>query len=383
MAAPRSTRRRAPSGSSGRASRRSPPRRRATAERGSGPWARRIGVALGLLAVGGTIVLAGSGALDGGERPSTPPTASELVAASPSSASIPASPATRIPAPTLEGATTAATRGREWQITLAIPADLPERRETRLLVHRGDEVVAEAPVRSRDEVTVEGIPLRRGENRFTATLRGPSGEGPPSAALVVTRDEVVPEISLSEPLSDTEVYSEQLTLIGDTEPGAQLMIANATNDRTSPAVVAADGRFQGEIALVLGSNELTLTATDPAGNVASTELAVVRREGVDQARLILSQTSFPVRRLPASISLRVLVVDAQGETVNGAEVVFSLSPPGLPTTTYRTVTVEGEASWLDVSMPRGGATAGDGFATARVTLEDGSVVAVLRSFSFH
>ncbi|MBA3851098.1 MAG: hypothetical protein H0X59_01840, partial [Chloroflexi bacterium] len=325
MAAPRSTRRRARSGSSERASHRSPPRRRAAAESGSGSWARRIGIALGLLAVGGTIVLAGSGALDEGERASTPPGASTRpgasarAPASPSSAPITASPSTRIPAPTLEGAATAATRGREWQITVAIPADLPERRQTRLLVHRGDEIVAEAPVRSRDEVTVEGIPLRRGENRFTATLRGPSGEGPPSAELVVTRDEVVPEISLSEPLSGAKVHSEQLTLMGDTEPGAQLMISNATNERTSPAVVAADGTFQGEIALVLGSNELTLTATDQAGNVDSTELTVVRREGVDEARLILSQTTFPVRRLPASISLRVLVVDAEGETVDGAE----------------------------------------------------------------
>jgi hypothetical protein len=78
----------------------------------------------------------------------------------------------------------------------------------------------------------------------------------------------------------------------------------------------------------------------------------------------------------------VLVVDAEGVTVDDAEVVFSLSPPGLPTTTYRTVTVRGEASWLDVSIPRDGAVAGEGFATARVTLADGSLVDVVTTFAF-
>lgn len=383
MASPRSTRP-ARSGSPKRASPRSPGRR-AAAEGGSGPWARRIGIALGLLAVGGTIVLAGTGALDGGGGPSIPPApeASQLVVASPSPARITDSPSASIPAPVLEGAATAATRGREWQITVTIPAGLPERRQTRLLVQRGDELVAEVPVRARDEVTVKGIPLRRGENRLTATLRGPSGEGPPSNELVVTRDEVLPEIIVSEPVAGADVHFERLTVAGDTEPEARLTISNATTERTAPGEVAADGSFQAQITLDLGPNELTLTATDPAGNVASTEMTVVRREGGPRARLTLSQTSLSLRRLPTSISLRVMVVDAQGATVDGADVVFSLSPPGQPTTTYRTVTTRGEASWLDVSIPRGGAMAGEGFATVRVTLEDGSVVDELTSFRFY
>jgi hypothetical protein len=146
--------------------------------------------------------------------------------------------------------------------------------------------------------------------------------------------------------------------------------------------VAGDGSFRGEIGLGPGTNELTLRATDAAGNEDTAQLTVTRGEGVAEARLTLSQTDFAVRRLPGSISLRVLVMDAEGATVDGAEVVFSLSPPGLPTSTYRTVTTRGEASWLDVSMPRDGATPGDGFATARVTLADGSLVDVVAPFTF-
>lgn len=387
MTSARSTRRTERPGSTKRVSRRSPPsrrppRRRTATDRGSGSWARRIGIALGLFAVGGTIVLAGTGALDRGERASAPPDASAVAAASPGSTPTTARPSPRIPAPTLEGAATAATRGQEWQITAAIPVDLPERRRTRLLVYRGDVVVAEAPVRSSAELTIEGIPLRRGENRLTATLRGPSGEGPPSGELVVTRDDSVPETTVSEPLPNAELKSERLAVVGISEPGAQLTLANSTNGQSSPGAVSSDGSFETEILLALGSNELTLTATDAAGNVDTTQLTVVRLEGVPEARLTLSQTAFTVRRLPGSISLRVLVLDAEGATVDGADVVFSLSPPGLPTTTYRTVTVRGEASWLDVSMPRDGATAGDGFATARVTLGDGSVVSAVRPFDF-
>lgn len=345
----------------------------------SASWPRRVGIGLGLVAVGGTIVLAGTGALDRGEDLRGSPGPS--LAASPSSSPAP-SPSALLPVPALQGAATAVTRLREWQVTVSVPAGLTDRRQTRLLLYRGDDVVAERPIGRTAEQTIEGILLRRGENRISASLRGPAGEGPRSAEIIVTRDDAAPQVTVTEPLSGSRINSERVTVAGDTEPGAQLTVDNATTERSTAAAVAGDGSFRAEIGLELGDNELVLQASDAAGNVTSLTLTIVRGEGQDGARLTLSQTDFVVRRLPDSISLRVLVLDADGATVDGAEVVFSLSPPGLPTTTYRTVTARGEASWLDVLIPRDGATAGDGFATARVTLGDGSVVDVVETFTF-
>lgn len=381
MASPSPTRRTDRSGPTGRSSDRPPRRRPAASKSSDSYWPRRIGVALGLLAVGGTIVLAGTGALDRGNAPSASTQPSLSSSLSPSAAAT-TEPSPTIPVPTLEGAATVVTRERYWQVTVSVPADLPERRRNRLFVYRGDTVVAEAPLGRAGELTIEDIPLRRGENLMTAALRGPNGEGPRSEVVVVTRDDEPPSVSVNEPLPDEELYTEGVTVSGASEPGAQLTVSNGATGRSTAASVAADGSFRAEVGLVLGSNDLTVQATDAAGNVGSAQLTVVRVEGEPEARLTLSQSVFQVRRLPGSISLRVLVVDAEGTTIDAADVVFSLSPPGLPTTTYRTVTVRGEASWLDVSLPRDGAVAGEGFATARVTLADGSLVDVVTTFDF-
>lgn len=331
--------------------------------------------------MGGTIVLAGSGALDRDEDPPASPGPSSAAAASPSSPAA-RGPSPPLPVPSLEGAATAVTRLREWQVTVSIPTGLPARRQTRLLLYRGSDVVAERRLGRTTEQTIAGILLRRGDNRLSASLRGPAGEGPRSAEVIVTLDDIAPEVTVTEPLSGSRINAERVTVAGDTEPGSQLTVDNVATERSTAAAVGGDGSFQVEISLALGDNELTLQAIDQAGNVASTTLTVVRGESQEGARLTLSQRAFLVRRLPDSISLRVLVLDVDGATVDGAEVVFSLSPPGLPTTTYRTVTASGEASWLDVLIPRDGATAGEGFATARVTLGDGSVVDVVEPFTF-
>lgn len=381
MASPRLTPRTDRARPAGRPSDRPPRRRRAARDSERQSWPRRIGIALGLVLVGGTIALAGSGALDPGLEadPSLEPSA--LAATSPS-ATTTALPSSPLPAPSLAGSATAVTREGEWQVKALIPGGVPDRRRSRLLVYRGDEVVAEARLGRGEEQIIGNIPLRRGENRLSVSIRGPAGEGPASPQLVVTRDDVAPEISIVDPAAGAEVNAERITVSGDTEAGSQLTLSNVTTDRSTSAAVAGDGSFRGEIGLGPGTNELTLRATDAAGNEDTAQLTVIRGEGVAEARLTLSETDFAVRRLPGAISLRVLVMDAEGATVDGAEVVFSLSPPGLPTNTYRTVTTRGQASWLDVSMPRDGATPGNGFATARVTLADGSLVDVVAPFTF-
>ena len=72
--------------------------------------------------------------------------------------------------------------------------------------------------------------------------------------------------------------------------------------------------------------------------------------------------------------MSVRVTDRAGRPVRGAAVTFSLSPPGLPTSTFETATANGYAQWPGVTIPREGALTGRGLVTVRVVLPDGQTV---------
>jgi len=252
----------------------------------------------------------------------------------------------------------------------------------RLLVYRNERVVEERGVRRGARQPIAGIPLRRGDNGLSVALATADAEGPRSTEVVVTRDDEPPELAVLEPAQGATVNAATVTVRGTAEPGVTISARNDTSGRSVEAGAATDGSYEAVLPLEPGSNAIALETSDAAGNRATAALTVIRGEGRADARLQLSATTFRIRRLPGSISLRALVTDADGRPIDAAPVVFSLSPPGLPTSTYRTETVRGEASWLNVTLPRDGAAVGNGYATAQVTLPDGSVVGAVATFTF-
>lgn len=343
-------------------------------------WPRRAGVVIAMVALGGTIVFAGTGVLNGPGATATP---TGSIAASPSLTTDPQiTPGATPPAPTIDGEATILTRRETWEVTVTLPAPLADRRDSTLRIYRDDKAVAESDVRRTPTMTVSDIPLRRGENHLSAAIVGPSGVGARSAEIIVTRDDTAPPLEITQPSANRTVNEPSVTVAALSEAGAAITIRNETTDATYEGTAGDDGRFQVEVDLQLGENELSVRARDAAGNDRSATRMVTRGDASAQATMTPTPATFKVSRLPGTITIEVFVVDANGVAVDDAPVVFSLAPPGLPTSTYRTRTRYGVARWSDVPLPREGAFAGTGLATVEVTLPRGTVIHASTTFTF-
>lgn len=332
-------------------------------------WSRRLGIAAALLVAGVSVVFASQAMGPGGP------------AATPRD---PAATPTPTPAPVLAAAPEllppSATLTNEPSITLdaRLLEDLP-RDEFRLRVYVNGDLERERRLPRRQQFSL-AVALVEGPNSITLAVSGAGGESLHSAPVEVTRDSRAPAISGLEPASGTTVYAERATLRGTTEPGATLRVLNQATGSASTRVVGEDGAIEVAVDLVLGANELVLETRDAAGNEARAAVSLERREGAPTVELTLSRTSLTLAGLPTSISLRADVLEAGGAPVDGAEVTFSLSPPGVPTLTYNATTVAGVARWPSVRISDA-ATAGDGLATVLVTLPDGETLTTSVYFS--
>jgi hypothetical protein len=227
----------------------------------------------------------------------------------------------------------------------------------------------EQPVGRAPTFVVRDVPLAAGRNEITAAIVGPRGEGRRSAPVILVYDVVPPTVTVTEPVADSLVYAPRATVRGVTEPASNVTVRNETTG-TSASAAAAAGRFAIAIALAMGRNVLTISVVDAGRNRAETTLRLVRGEGQLTGELSLSRGLVYRSRLPASVTLKVRVVDADRRPVDRARVTFSISPPGLPTSTFESITADGEASWT-VTLPKDGPEPGSGLATALVMLPDG------------
>ena len=101
-----------------------------------------------------------------------------------------------------------------------------------------------------------------------------------------------------------------------------------TGDKIT-GTAANDGTFALSLPITKGSNPITISATDPAGNVNDAELTVTRGSGRLRASVSLSTYSISRTALPATILLTVTVDDPDGKPVQGARVTFTLDVPGI------------------------------------------------------
>jgi uncharacterized protein YheU (UPF0270 family) len=88
------------------------------------------------------------------------------------------------------------------------------------------------------------------------------------SARYLAPDETPPSVVISSPQDDSSVDSSTVTVTGQSEPGATVSINGVV------AAVEPDGSFACSLALIEGENTITATATDPAGNSASTSVTV-------------------------------------------------------------------------------------------------------------
>ncbi|MEP6638815.1 MAG: hypothetical protein ABJC39_05645 [Chloroflexota bacterium] len=221
--------------------------------------------------------------------------------------------------------------------------------------------------------TIIPVTLEKGINDFTVSITGPGGESEPSAVARYVLDAVPPKITVTSPRNNAVVNGKAVKILGKTQARTTLLARNESSGSSIAGTAGSDGAFTLSLALAPGVNAITITGTDPAGNVTEVTFSVKRGAGKLTAKLTASSYQIKRSKLPEPVTLFVKVTDPDGGAVAGADVTFALNIFGVaPITSDRRTDADGTVSFTTL-IPKG-ATLGPGTATVLVTTREfGSV----------
>lgn len=359
---------------------RTPPRR---VSGSSGlPLLVKVVLVFAIVALGGAVLLASTGllgrAVSGigsslagflGEAPAA--------TASPSAVPLPDAPAIAMPSTTYTGDETIDVSG-------SIPASVAGRSGYTVVVSGGLRGEQPADLAGIDvgETTVffvPDIPLKAGVNVLTARIVGPAGDSPDSAAVLVVVDRKAPTVKITSPKDGVSINGPTVTITGKTQGNSDLVARNETTGQSISAGAKADGTFELKVGIGDGTNTITISVTDPAGNVATKQLKVERGSGRLSASMSASASKVPIDSLPSDMTFTVIVKDPDGTRLKGAVVTFSVSVPGITALTKDVTTKSDGRAVYRVTIPPG-ATAGAALATALVATQEYGVITAKVSF---
>jgi hypothetical protein len=216
------------------------------------------------------------------------------------------------------------------------------------------------------------VALTDGINDFSVTLVGPAGESESSPLARWILDTNPPGIKLASPRDGAVINRKAVTLEGRSQARSTIIVRNEKTGDSITGTAAADGTFSLSLPISTGANKLRISATDPAGNANELVLTVSRGSGKLRASLSASSYSIRLRDLPATIRLTVIVDDPDGVPLEGAEVTFTLSIPGIPTVTGTATSDASGVAQFETKVPSGAKTGGGSAAVLVRTEEFGT-----------
>jgi hypothetical protein len=225
--------------------------------------------------------------------------------------------------------------------------------------------VVDVPVGTTSRMTVP-FELTNGQNDITATLFRGSEESEPSPVVTIILDQEAPKITVKSPKNGAAVDVPDVTISGTTQAGTSLVAVNAANGTSISSQAAKDGTFSFGMLLAAGTNQITITGTDPAGNTGKMTLKLLQGSKEMGVRLTASSYRISASKHPASMQLVVLVTDPTGSPLVGASAFFTLQIPGLAPISNSLVTgADGRAVFTTPLV--GQITVGGGLGTVLVT----------------
>jgi hypothetical protein len=276
-------------------------------------------------------------------------------------------------APSIESPGEPYTNQPTADLLVTVPDDVVGDPDYRIRVYLALEDVDPAPIQetpvARLPQTVIPVELSDGINDFTVTLVGPAGESDTSPVVRYVLDTKKPSIKLLAPRDGAVINRKTVELEGRSQARSTLIVRNATTGESIVGSADSDGLFSLLLPITKGSNDIVITATDPAGNSKETELTVTRGSGKLRASLSSSLYSIKRSSLPEPITLFVTVDDPDGRPVAGATATFTLSIPGIKTVTGEVRTDKNGRAVFTTTIPKG-ATAGGGRAGVFVQTTD-------------
>jgi hypothetical protein len=288
--------------------------------------------------------------------------------------------AARAPAPpplTVLPPVAGVTRQDTIELTAVAPQNLRHDQAYEVRIFVNGQPVGRLDLPGVDQFALTAVPLVEGANTIQTTLVGEGGESARSTPLVVTRDDVAPTIKIVEPTA--AVYTNDVTLVGKTEPGANIEITDDAG-RSLDSSIGQDGRFSADVTLEMGRNGLILHSADPAGNTSTLHATIERASSSASIELSVTTSAVYVADLPADVGLSVMIRDELGHPIDDQQVIFGVSPPDRATTTFSATTVNGRATFSGMTIDPGEAT-GAWLVTAFATLPSGIELRDSASFS--
>jgi hypothetical protein len=227
----------------------------------------------------------------------------------------------------------------------------------RIYVAIGDQApgqVGELPMGDQVTFVVAGVALSEGTNTFTATIAGPAGESGPSPGVAYVLDTSKPAIKISSPKDGGVINAKSVEVKGKTQARSSLELMNASTGASVTGAADVSGAFSLIIPIGAGINQLTLTATDPAGNAKDSTLTVRRGSGALTARLSTSVNSIRASALPEPVQAFVIVTDPDGQPLANAQATFTVAAPHVPPIVSSSISTDGSGrAVFTTRIPRG------------------------------
>ena len=269
----------------------------------------------------------------------------------------PAQTATNQPAVTVTGSVPASVAGQRAGIRIRLLVSLPKKEPIE---------VREIALGETPNFAIPDVPLQPGRNDFSAIAIGPAGESDASPIVTYVLDTAKPKITITSPANASTVNGTSVTIVGTTQGHSTVTARNEANGRTAISVADSPGSFQVVLALADGTNAISLTAVDPAGNAATAVLSV--RRGTGELKVALSASSYRISaaKLPRVLQLRAVATDPGGTNLPGRDITFTLSIPGVPLITGQETTDASGVATFQTLIPAG-ATPGSGPGLAILT----------------
>ena len=321
----------------------------------------RFLLVIGLLSLGGGVLFAATGGL-GKAAEAIGSTFSGFVTdltATPVPSTLPLSESTT---PLLDEPTEPYTNQPTIDLVGSVPDDLvgTENGRIQIYVALGDQdpgVVTQIPIGRTSRFIIPGITLIEGSNAFTATIVGSGGESGASPVVTYVYDATKPRITLVSPKDGAVVNAKTVQLVGQTQPRSQVRARNATTGASVSGRADASGNFSLILSIGDSTNDIGITAVDPAGNEGHLVLAVRRGSGALIASLSGSASQVKLSSLPARTQLTVVVSDPDGRPLEGARVTFTLAAPNVSAIASPTIETggDGTATW-STWIPKGAKT---------------------------
>ena len=344
---------------------------------GTLPWPTRVLLVAALVALGAVVLFAGSGAL-GRVAGSLGGTFAGLVGGllpSPTRAT-----PTPLPAlvPRLDLPRDHYTNGQTATITGHLPTGLHGPPGATIRIYDNGRFVTSVPVGTTTDFVVTGLPLVEGDNELTATVTIGTVEGEPSDSISIVRDDVAPKITLQSPKDGLKTTAATVRVAGTTEAGAAVTIRDISSGGTTTVIADGQGAFGVDVTLVNGENDLSITATDPAGNSDSKTLTVTRNAGGVSATLTLSSRTVPGNG-HGTLTMTVQVKDSRGQPVSGGTATFIVTPPNQGALVLPAQTIVGGSASQTTTLAQ--QAPGQGQVVVTVQLPDGRSATAIATFT--